>query len=92
MLLEEVGGFAAAQHDDGTIFAIYEDIHKTSVGKGIVRLLQRKGGHWSRHAIDPEGPAGKYLAVAIDSKGNPLVAYYAANIRGLKIFDGSVKP
>ncbi|MBI3180018.1 MAG: hypothetical protein HYZ27_10180, partial [Deltaproteobacteria bacterium] len=64
----------------------YEDV---AGGEGSIKMLKREAGQWKRYQLDPEGPAGAHLAVAVDSRGRPLVAYFSQTIRGLKIYDES---
>jgi hypothetical protein len=87
VLLRHAANFAAAHTAGGDVLLAYEDVTRSVAGSGTVKLLRRGGGRWQRYAFDPEGPAGSYLALAVDRAGRPLVAYYSGAIRGLKVYD-----
>ncbi|MBI3179016.1 MAG: hypothetical protein HYZ27_05105, partial [Deltaproteobacteria bacterium] len=67
-LLRDVGNFAAVAAVNGDIVAAYEDV---AGGEGSIKMLKREAGQWKRYQLDPEGPAGAHLAVAVDSRGRP---------------------
>lgn len=91
LLLPGVANFAARLAKDGDLVVAYEDVHRGTAGKGIVRLLRLPLGDPkavpTRYHFDPDGPTGAYLALALSSEGKPLIAYYAGDIRGLKVYD-----
>ena len=43
-----------------------------------------------RFTFDNDAPTGQYMAMALDKSGKPVIAYYAGNIRGLKVYDETV--
>jgi len=60
--------FAAAQGGGATVVA-YEDVGHGVAGSGVARLLRRDDGIWRSFIADPEGPTGRYLDLAVTSKG-----------------------
>jgi hypothetical protein len=91
LLLNDVGNFEAAQASSGEMVVVYEDIHGGEPGRGIVRYLKFKpaseGVRVQRFEFDTMGPSGQYLDVALNSKSQAVIAYYALDIRGLKVWD-----
>lgn len=89
MILEHVGNFAASRLSDGSYGIAYEDITRSKVGEGLVRYARLRQGTLTRHAFDHEGPSGEYLDMAVNSRGQAIVVYYAKDIRGIRIYDES---
>lgn len=88
-LLDNAANLAAVQNADGDILLAYEDVFQGSPGNGTVKYLRGRGESWQRYAVEPEGPAGEYLAIAANAQGRPMIAYFSAVIRGIKIYDES---
>lgn len=89
LVVSNVGNFAAGRTSTGDIIAAYEDTGRLVHGKsdpGKVRLLRRRGGVWERYEVDNEAPCGSYMALATDSRGGFVLAYFSDAIRGLKIY------
>ncbi|OGQ86900.1 MAG: hypothetical protein A2289_11195 [Deltaproteobacteria bacterium RIFOXYA12_FULL_58_15] len=89
-LLQFVANFAATQTAAGDVLVAYEDVGRGAVGNGTLKLLRRHEKLWKHFDVDAEGPAGQYLAIAADSQGRAVIAYYSDNIRGIKIYDEGV--
>ncbi|MEZ4270124.1 MAG: hypothetical protein R3C68_01400 [Myxococcota bacterium] len=86
LLTDHSANFAAAA-TSGVVLIAYEDTTHSSTGSGSIHLLRRENSTWRRFSVDQEGPTGSYLAVALNSRGQAVVAYYATEIRGLKVYD-----
>ncbi len=87
LILTNVGNFAASQQKDGTFTIAYEDIEGSKIGDGLIRYARLKGHQLSRHVFDAEGPSGQYLDMATNSRGETVIAYYARDTRGLRLYD-----
>lgn len=87
VLLRRAANFAGTQTVDGDLVIAYEDIFWSNAGNGTVKYLRRGKDGWTKVIADDEGPAGEYIDVAVNSKGEILIAYYSETIRGLKVYD-----
>ncbi len=86
-LIADGGNFAAAQDASGNLAIVYEDIHLGQEGLGTLKYMRQSGKSWRRFRIDDEGPVGDYMAIALDSRGRPLIAYHSRPLSSLKIYD-----
>ncbi len=91
-LYRNTGNFATKQASNGDVVVALESKESASPLGGSLRLLRRRGGTWTAHEIDPEGPNASYLALALTKAGEPIVAYYSKVIRGIKIYEGAQAP
>jgi hypothetical protein len=48
-------------------------------------LCDRTDATWVVTTVDSAGDVGRYSSIAIDTAGNPVIAYYDATIKGLKV-------
>jgi hypothetical protein len=93
ILLEDAGNFVGHQNQaKGDIVIAYEDITLSSAGRGTVGLLRRRNGTWTKSPIDTEGPCGDYMTMAVNSRGEVLLAYHCSSIRGIKLYDETSTP
>ncbi len=85
-----VGNMAQAQLPNGDLAIAFEHITPRRPDHETFDLLRYASGVWTHTVIDTEGPVGKYLAMAADSQGRLVIAYYSTAIRGLKIYDETI--
>jgi hypothetical protein len=89
-LLPNAVNFSASQAPDGTLVVAYEDVERGQSGQGTVKYMRCRTDGCDRYDVDVEGSPGGYIAVATDSKGKPLIAYFARAIRGIKVYDETI--
>lgn len=89
LLIRRAGNFAGAALPSGGWVIAYEDIFWGNAGNGLVKYLRYEGGVFTKVEVDSDAPAGEYIDVAVNSKGELLIAYYADRVKGLKIYDES---
>lgn len=92
VLLADAANFAARRAPNGDTVIAYEDVARGSAGNGTIKYARGRSDSWRRYVVDREGPAGQYLAMALDSAGRPIIAYFAGDIRGLKVYDETLAP
>lgn len=87
LLVRRAGNFSGAPLPAGGWVIAYEDIFWGNAGNGIVKYLRYQDGAYTKVEVDNESPAGEYIDVATNSKGELLIAYYSEPIKGLKVYD-----
>lgn len=89
-LLPKAVNFSASQAPDGSLVIGYEDVEHGRSGRGTLKYLRCRQDHCDRFNVDMEGSPGGHIAVATDSRGKPLIAYFSRAIRGIKVYDETV--
>lgn len=85
--------FSAKLTEQKTYAIAYEDMTGPSTDtSGVVKILRGRGTVWKQDSVDHEGPGGEHLAMVTTKSGKAIVAYFSRTIRGLKIYDETVKP
>ena len=59
------------------------------VDTGSVKLIRGRGQNWKLVHIDHEGPGGEHLAMALNDRGQAVIAYFSRTVRGIKVYDES---
>ena len=83
----DVGNFAARMKKDGTIVVAHESRAFVDGAAGRVYLLVGRPGRWERWLVDDAPWTGSYLALTLDERDRPVVAYHDPRAGSLKVYD-----
>ncbi len=78
--------------EDGSLLLAYEHLPGRGLGGAQIRYLRRPnasgdlGEAWEAFEV-PGGNMSTYLSLALNNRGEALVAFYRGDIRGLSVFD-----
>ncbi len=70
------------------IVLAYEKMDGADARKGHLRMATRTDFAWYDFGVDEEKGSGSYLAAALTTLGQPIVAYFSESSRSLKLFVG----
>ena len=69
----------ALDANDKPFFSFYDYADPSNTFRLRMRSVFSMGNYWEANTVDPQGGSGKFNSIAVDSKGNPHIAY--ANVR-----------
>src|SRR5258706_391555 len=69
----------AMDANDKPVFSYYDYADPTNTFRLRMRSVSWVGNYWQALTVDPQGGSGKFNSIAVDSKGNPHIAY--ANVK-----------
>ena len=87
LIMKNAGNFSAYHEPTKNVLYIaYEDYGIGLRGSNI-KLLKYENKAWQHLLIDPKGPAGTYIDLAVHNNTEMVLAYYAEPIHGLRIYE-----
>jgi hypothetical protein len=69
----------AMDANDKPVFSYYDYADPTNTFRLRMRSVSWVGNYWQALTVDSQGGSGKFNSIAVDSKGNPHIAY--ANVK-----------
>ncbi len=70
------------------VLLAYEKMDGPDARYGQLRMVTRMDWAWHDYEIDKEKGSGSYLAAALTTVGQPIIAYFSESSKSLKLFVG----